>query len=53
MVKKCIYCKCEINDGSVIDFCTRCGSSAFGEKMFKTIVSNMEDARERGDLVQG
>jgi hypothetical protein len=21
--------------------------------MFKTIVSNMEDARERGDLVQG
>ena len=52
-MKKCIYCKCEINDSSVIDFCERCGRGAFGEKMFKTIVANMERAERRGDLEQG
>ena len=52
-MKKCIYCKCEINEGSVIDFCTRWGYSAFGEKMFKTIVDNMKNAQKRGDLMQG
>ena len=52
-MKKCIYCKCEINDSSVTDFCTRCGYSAFGGKMFKTIVDNMEQAEKRGDLIQG
>jgi len=53
MVKKCIYCKCELPEISVIDFCTKCGNAAFGEKMFKTIVTNMEDAQKRGDLMQG
>lgn len=53
MVKKCIYCKCEIREDSIIDFCTRCGYSAFGERMFKTIVDNMENAQKRGDLMQG
>jgi len=51
MVKKCIYCGGEVHDDSVIDFCRRCGVGVFGEKMFNAIVQNMEDARERGDLV--
>ena len=52
-MKKCIYCKCNIEESSVIDFCERCGYSAFGEKMFKTIVHNMKNAEKRGDLMQG
>jgi len=50
MAKKCIYCKEEVFSESVIDFCKRCCVSVWGEKMFNTIVKNMEDARERGDL---
>lgn len=50
-MKKCIYCGKEIHDVSVIDFCHVCGVGVFGEKMFKTIVKNMEDARENGDLM--
>ena len=50
MTKKCIYCKSEISDESVIDFCERCGKGVWGEKMFNAIVQNMEDARDRGDL---
>jgi len=52
-LKKCIYCSCELSEESVIDFCERCGTGAFGEKMFKTIVSNMQQAEKRGDLMQG
>jgi len=50
MVKKCIYCKGEISDESVIDVCEKCGRSVWGEKMFNTIVRNMQTARENGDL---
>ena len=50
MAKKCIYCSAEISESSVIDFCTKCGKGVWGEKMFNTIVRNMESARERGDL---
>ncbi|MEM4325869.1 MAG: hypothetical protein QXU40_01025 [Candidatus Pacearchaeota archaeon] len=49
MTKKCIYCKTEIPDESVIDFCVKCGVGVWGERMFKTILKNMEEARERGD----
>lgn len=52
-MKKCIYCREEISEGSVIDFCERCGCQHFGEKMFKAIVKNMEEARDKGDLHQG
>ncbi len=50
MVKKCIYCGVEIPNESVIDFCHRCGVGVWGEKMFNTILKNMEDARDKGDL---
>ena len=50
MVKKCIYCSAEIPSESVIDFCEKCGHGVWGEKMFRTIVKNMEGARDRGDL---
>ncbi|MFH1607524.1 MAG: hypothetical protein ABIA78_00110 [archaeon] len=50
MTKKCIYCGKEISDSCVIDFCEQCGKGVWGEKMFNTIVSNMERARDNGDL---
>ncbi len=51
MAKKCIYCKEEIPDESVVDFCHRCGKRVWGEKMFNAIIQNMEEARKKGDLV--
>ena len=48
-----MYCKCDVEEASVIDFCERCGKGVFGEKMFNAIVQNMEEADSRGDLVQG
>lgn len=50
-MKKCLYCSQQIDDGSVIDFCERCGIQTFGRKMFDTIRANMEDARDRQDLL--
>ncbi len=50
MVRKCIYCGCEVSPDSVIDFCEICGKKVWGEKMFSAILKNMEEANERGDL---
>ncbi|MBS3093575.1 hypothetical protein J4456_03285 [Candidatus Pacearchaeota archaeon] len=52
-MKKCIYCKAEIPNKSVIDFCDSCGKKTFGDKLFYTIVQNMQEAERRGDLQQG
>ncbi len=52
-MRKCIYCKCNVSNDSVIDFCERCGKGVFGERMFNAIVENMQEAEERGDLDQG
>jgi len=49
-MKKCIYCKTEIEGNCVVDFCEKCGVNAFGRKMFDTIIKNMENARENQDL---
>lgn len=49
-MKKCIYCNQAISDDSVIDFCNNCGIGVWGEKMFQTILQNMEDARADGTL---
>lgn len=51
MSKRCIYCKAEISDESVIDFCSRCGKGVWGEKMFNTILENMNEARDNGTLL--
>ena len=51
MTKKCIYCGSEVHQESVIDFCEKCGVGVWGQKMFDTIVRNMEEAREKDDLV--
>ena len=53
MTKRCIYCKSEIDENSVVDVCQRCGHGVWGEKMFKAIVDNMEGARKSGSLEQG
>ncbi len=53
MVRKCIYCKADISQNSVIDFCDSCGVKVWGEKMFKAIKENMENARSEGNLCNG
>jgi len=53
VTKRCIYCKQEIDENSVIDFCQRCGIGVWGEKMFKAIVESMEGAKQDGNLFQG
>ena len=50
MTKKCIYCKKEISDEMVVDFCSTCGKGVWGEKMFNAIIQNMEMARDNDDL---
>jgi glutamate-1-semialdehyde aminotransferase len=52
-MKKCIYCTKDVSEESVVDFCERCGIGVFGHKMFNTIIQNMNEARQRGDLNQG
>jgi predicted RNA-binding Zn-ribbon protein involved in translation (DUF1610 family) len=50
MTKKCVYCGKQISEESVIDFCNECGVRVWGEKMFNTILENMESARASGDI---
>lgn len=51
MMKKCIYCGNEISSEVIVDFCKNCGVKVWGEKMFNTIIQNMEEAKQKGDLV--
>lgn len=53
MVKRCVYCSRDIDESSALDVCVSCGHGVWGEKMFQTIVDNMGDAKEKGDLFQG
>ena len=52
-MKKCVYCKRELDPESVIDVCISCGHGVWGERMFRAICENMENARIKGDLNQG
>jgi hypothetical protein len=47
-----MYCRCDIEDSNIVDFCENCGRGVFGDKMFKAIVQNMQEAKQRGDLDQ-
>ena len=49
-MKKCIYCSTEIRDERAMEVCDKCGVGVWGHKMFKTILSNMDDARQKGDI---
>ena len=53
MGNKCVYCNVEITDERAVDICSPCGHGIWGSKMFQAIVSNMGDARDKGDLYQG
>jgi len=49
---KCVYCKAELSNESVVEICDQCGIKSYGSKMFKAIVENMKQAQVRGDLDQ-
>jgi hypothetical protein len=53
MAKKCVYCRNDIADNRAVDVCDRCGVGVWGYKMFKAIIEGMDNAREKGDLMQG
>jgi hypothetical protein len=53
MVKRCMFCKGEVSDKSVVDFCRKCGYGVWGPKMCEAIIKEMEEANQRGDLDQG
>ena len=53
MVRKCVYCRCSIEDERDVDVCDKCGRGVWGEKMFNAIIKNMKNAKEKGDLFQG
>lgn len=50
MVGKCVYCKTEISDDRAVEVCNRCGIMVWGERMFKTILQNMGEAKQKDDL---
>lgn len=52
-MKRCVYCKTGIDDNCVVDVCDKCGLGVWGQKMFQAIKDNMNNAKEKGDLMQG
>ncbi|MFH1501073.1 MAG: hypothetical protein ABIE22_03975 [archaeon] len=53
MAKRCVYCNCEITDERAVDVCDKCGVGVWGPKMFRAIIQNMDEAKNKGDLYQG
>ena len=50
MLKKCVYCRQDLQDKRAVDICDKCGIGVWGQKMFKTILQGMNNADEKGDL---
>jgi len=50
MQDKCVYCGAELTDSRATSICNKCGVKVWGEKMFNTILQNMNEAKERDDL---
>lgn len=53
MTNQCIYCKCELEANKALSVCKVCGVKVWGLKMYEAINSQMNDARESGNLEQG
>ena len=53
MTHKCIYCKCEIPMEKALSVCKPCGIKVWGLKMYTAIDSQMNEAKESGNLEQG
>lgn len=51
-MKRCLYCKGEVSDESVVDFCENCGHKVWGPKMLKAIIKNMREAKDKGNISQ-
>jgi hypothetical protein len=53
MVNKCVYCSKEIPANKAFSVCKHCGIKVWGLKMYEAIDSQMNDAKETGNLEQG
>jgi Zn finger protein HypA/HybF involved in hydrogenase expression len=53
MANRCVYCKCELNANKALSVCKSCGVKVWGLKMYEAIDSQMNDAKETGNLEQG
>jgi len=53
MVKRCIYCKTEIDSNSVVDMCKPCMHRVWGPRMTEAIVSGMQKEKEKGNMELG
>jgi len=53
MANRCVYCKCDLDARKALSVCKSCGVKVWGLKMYEAIDSQMNDAKETGNLEQG